>query len=159
MEIIEKLLKLWRGPAEDTSAGKRRGPVKPSDLTYGVNDKPPAYVLWVLAIQHVLLASVTTVFPLLVLEAAHASHDTVLKVMSGSLLSLGFGTFLLCLKSSDLGSSALMPAAFSGVYFTVSLAAAHQGGRIAGLRHDDFRRPGATPCRLQRPAAAPLPAG
>jgi NCS2 family nucleobase:cation symporter-2 len=135
VEIIEKLLRLWPGAAEEAPAGKRRGPIKPSDLTYGVNDKPPTYVLWIAAIQHVLLASVTTVFPLLVLEAAHASHDTVLKVMSGSLLSLGFGTFLLCLKSRDLGASALMPAAFSGVYFTVTVAAARQGGLplVAGM--------------------------
>jgi NCS2 family nucleobase:cation symporter-2 len=127
VEIIEKLLGFLRGPAEDTTRRQRRA-VKPSEITYGIDDKPPTYVVWVAAVQHVLLASVTTIFPLLVLEAAHASHQTVLEVMSGSLLALGFGTILLCLKSQDIGSSALMPAAFSGVYFTVSIVAAHQGG-------------------------------
>jgi NCS2 family nucleobase:cation symporter-2 len=127
VEIIEKLLGFLRGPAENTT-GRQRRAVKPSEITYGIDDKPPAYVVWVVAVQHVLLASVTTIFPLLVLEAAQASHQTVLEVMSGSLLALGFGTILLCLKSQDIGSSALMPAAFSGVYFTVSIAAAHQGG-------------------------------
>ena len=134
MEIIEKLLRLWRGPVEEP-AGRKRRSVKPSEITYGIDDKPPAYVVWVAAIQHVLLASVTTIFPLLVLEAAHASHQTVLEVMSGSLLALGFGTILLCLKSQDLGSSSLMPAAFSGVYFTVTVVAAKQGGLplVAGM--------------------------
>jgi xanthine permease XanP len=125
--MIDKLLGFLRGPAESPS-GRRRGAVKPSEITYGTDDKPPTYVVWVVAVQHVLLASVTTIFPLLVLEAAHASHQTVLEVMTGSLLALGFGTILLCLKSQDIGSSALMPAAFSGVYFTVNIAAAHQGG-------------------------------
>ena len=135
MNLSEGLRTLWRFILEEHIAPKGRPPVKPSDLTYGVDDRPPAYVLWIAAIQHVLLASVTTVFPLLVLEAANASHEVVLKTMSGSLLSLGFGTFLLCLKARDLGSSALMPAAFSGVYFTVSIAAAHQGGLalVAGM--------------------------
>ncbi len=134
MEIIKKLLGLLRGPVE-TTAGRRRGAVKPSEITYGIDDKPPAYVVWIAAVQHVLLASVTTIFPLLVLEAAHASHQTVLEVMSGSLLALGFGTILLCLKSQDIGSSSLMPAAFSGVYFTVSIVAARQGGLtlVAGM--------------------------
>lgn len=125
--MIDKLLRLLRGPADSATAHRHRA-VKPSEITYGIDDKPPVYVIWVAAIQHVLLASVTTIFPLLVLEAAHASHETVLEVMSGSLLALGFGTILLCLKSQDIGSSSLMPAAFSGVYFTVSVAAARQGG-------------------------------
>ena len=140
MNLSEGLRKLWRFILEEHIAPKGRPPVKPSDLTYGVDDRPPAYVLWIAAIQHVLLASVTTVFPLLVLEAANASHEVVLKTMSGSLLSLGFGTFLLCLKARDLGSSALMPAAFSGVYFTVSIAAAHQGGLALVAGHDGVCR-------------------
>jgi xanthine permease XanP len=113
----------------------RRAPVKPASVTYGIDERPPAYVLWIAAIQHVLLASVTTVFPLLVLEAAQASHDTIREVLSSSLLSLGFASIMLSLKARDLGSSALMPASFSGVYFTVSVAAARQGGLalVAGM--------------------------
>ena len=110
------------------------GPSSPAGLTYGVDDRPPRYVLWVAAIQHVLLATVTTVFPLLVLEAAHASHETILQVMSGSLLrSVSEAS---CLPEvRDLGSGALMPASFSGIYFIVSVAAAHQGGLplVAGM--------------------------
>src|SRR5882757_5205316 len=88
--IASRLIGYLRDEFNVDKDKKRRAPVKPASVTYGIDERPPAYVLWIAAIQHVLLASVTTVFPLLVLEAAHASHQTVLEVMSGSLLALGF---------------------------------------------------------------------
>src|SRR4029079_2149754 len=52
-----------------------------------------------------------------------------------SLLSPGGCALLLGLPGRDLGGGALMPAAFSGVCFTVSVAAAKQGGLplVAGM--------------------------
>ena len=44
-------------------------------------------MLWVSAIQHVLLATVTTAFPLLVLEAAGVPHEIERQVLSASLLA------------------------------------------------------------------------
>ena len=93
-------------------------------------------MLWMGALQHVLIATtVGMFFPLLVLDAAGASRDTAQNLMSICMLALGLGTILLCLKARGLGSGFLMPASFSGVYFSVSILAAKQGGLplVAGM--------------------------
>jgi NCS2 family nucleobase:cation symporter-2 len=130
------LLRLWRGKPEDGIPRKRRPPVKPAELVYGVDERPPPFLLWMAALQHVLIATtVGMFFPLLVLDAAQASHQTVQNAMSICMLALGIGTLLFCLKTRDLGSGYLMTASFSGVYFSVSILAAKQGGvpLVAGM--------------------------
>jgi xanthine permease XanP len=133
--IAARLLEFWRGAPDDT-VRKRRPPVKPAELVYGVDERPPAFMLWMAALQHVLIATTVGMFlPLLVLDAAQASHEAIRNVMSVCMLVLGIGTILFCLNARDLGSGYLMPASFSGVYFSVSILAAKQGGLplVAGM--------------------------
>jgi NCS2 family nucleobase:cation symporter-2 len=136
LSILSSLLAHLRyEPTDDEGDRKPRPPVKPAGVTWAVNQRPPALVLWVAALQHVLLATVTTAFPLLVCEAAGVSHDTTRQVLSASLLAAGIGSVLLSLRSRRLGTGALMPASFSGIFFTTTVAAAHQGGLplVAGM--------------------------
>jgi hypothetical protein len=85
--------RFWLAASGDEKAGKRRPPVKPADIAYGVDDHPPAYILWVSALQHVFIATTVGLFmPLLVLDAAHASHATIQHVLSLCMLALGVGT-------------------------------------------------------------------
>lgn len=135
MSIVSSLLAHLRHEPTDEDNRKQRPPVKPAGVTWAVNQRPPAHVLWIAAIQHVLLATVTTAFPLLVCEAAGASHDTTRLMLSASLLAVGVGSLLLSLRTRLMGTGALMPASFSGVCFTVTIAAAHQGGLalVAGM--------------------------
>jgi len=135
LSILSNLLAHLRYEPTDEADGEQRRPVKPAGVTWAVNQRPPALVLWVAAIQHVLLATVTTAFPLLVCEAAKVSHDTTRQVLSASLLAAGVGSLLLSLRSRRLGTGALMPASFSGIFFTTTVAAAHQGGLalVAGM--------------------------
>ena len=115
MAIAAQLFDLWRGAPEDLAVRRRRPPVKPDELTWGVDERPPALTLWSAAVQHVLIATtVGMFFPMLVLDAAGASHETVRNVMSISMLALGIGTLLLCLNERDLGFGFLVPASFSG---------------------------------------------
>jgi xanthine permease XanP len=134
--IAARLLEIWRTSLDHEAAPRRRPPVKPAELSYGVDECPPPLMLWTAALQHVLIATtVGMFFPLLVLDASQASHETIRNVMSISMLALGVGTVLLCLKGRDLGSGFLVPASFSGVYFSVSILAAKQGGLplVAGM--------------------------
>jgi xanthine permease XanP len=136
LAIAARLLKLWRGSIDDEAAMKRRPPIKPAEVVYGVDERPPPFMLCMSALQHVLIATtVGMFFPLLVLDAAGASYETIRNVMSICMLALGIGTVLLCLNGRDLGSGYLMPASFSGVYFSVSILAAKQGGLplVAGM--------------------------
>ncbi len=136
MAIAARLSEFWRGSSDDATVRKPRPPVKPAELVYGLDDRPPPFMLWMSALQHVLIATtVGMFFPLLVLDAAQASHDTARHLMSVCMLVLGIGTVLFCLNARDFGSGYLMPASFSGVYFSVSILAAKQGGLplVAGM--------------------------
>lgn len=136
MASLSQLLELWRDIPEDEKVRRPRPPVKPKEIVYGVGDRPPALVIWVGAVQHILIATTVGLFmPTLILDAAHASHEATLHMTSVCLLALGVGTILSCLKLRDFGSGFLMPASFSGVYFSVSILAARQGGLplVAGM--------------------------
>jgi len=135
VSIVSSVVDYLRSAPPSEPGRRQRAPVKPAGVTWGVEERPPALVLWLSAVQHVLLAMVTTAFPLLVFEAAGAGHDTVRQVLSASLFATGVCSLLLSLRGRDLGSGALMPAAFSGVFFTVSVVAAKQGGLplVAGM--------------------------
>jgi xanthine permease XanP len=133
---LAQLIELWRDIPEDEKVRRPRPPVKPKDIVYGVGDRPPAYVTLVAAIQHILIATTVGLFlPTLILDAAHASHEATLHMTSVCMLALGIGTILSCLNLRDFGSGYLMPASFSGVYFSVSILAARQGGLplVAGM--------------------------
>lgn len=136
MASLSQLLELWRDLTEDEKVRKPRPPVKPQAIVYGVDDRPPPLVTVVAAVQHILIATTVGLFiPTLVLDAAHASHEATLHMTSVCMLALGIGTILSCLNLRDLGSGYLMPASFSGVYFSVSILAARQGGLplVAGM--------------------------
>jgi xanthine permease XanP len=133
---ISRLLELWQDLPEDGKIRKPRPPTKPNDIVYGVEDRPPPLVEGIAALQHVLIATTVGLFlPTLVLDAAHASHEATLHMTSVCMLALGVGTILSCLKAPGFGSGYLMPLSFSGVYFSVSILAARQGGLplVAGM--------------------------
>jgi len=135
VSIVSSIVDYLRSAPRSDPGRRQRPAVKPAGVTWGVDEQPPALVLWVSAVQHVLLATVTTAFPLLVIEAAGVPHEIERQVLSASLFATGVCSLLLSLRGRDLGSGALMPAAFSGVCFTVSVAAAKQGGLplVAGM--------------------------
>jgi xanthine permease XanP len=133
---VSRLLALWQDLPEDERFRKPRPPVKPPGIIYGVDDRPPAFVTWIAAVQHVLIATTVGLFiPTLVLDATHASREATLHMTSVCMLALGIGTILSCLKLRGLGSGYLIPASFSGVFYSVSILAAQQGGLplLAGM--------------------------
>ncbi|HEY3917299.1 MAG TPA: solute carrier family 23 protein [Stellaceae bacterium] len=110
-------------------AEKREPAVRPSNLVYAVDERPPALPLLVSALQHVMvIGSIGAIFPLLVLDAAGASREMTERVMSISLLTLGIATLLLCYRSRFLGSGYLLPSVFTAAYLPVSITAAKTGG-------------------------------
>ena len=136
MSSISRLLELWQDLPEDGKIRKLRPPTKPNDIVYGVEDRPPPLVEGIAALQHVLIATTVGLFvPTLVLDAAQAGHEATLHMTSVCMLALGVGTILSCLKGPGFGSGYLMPLSFSGVYFSVSILAARQGGLplVAGM--------------------------
>lgn len=96
---------------------------------YGVEDRLPPATLVINAIQHVaIIAPIGLVFPALVAHAAAASAELAQAVVAASLLALGVGSILLCMRGRLLGSGFLVPSVFTAAYLPASLAAAEAGG-------------------------------
>ncbi|MFD1381635.1 hypothetical protein [Fodinicurvata halophila] len=80
-------------------------------------------------LQHLaIIAPIGLVFPLLVLRAADAGAVLQEAMITASLLALGIGSIVLCLRRRALGSGFLCPAVFTAAYLPASLAAAQNGG-------------------------------
>lgn len=101
---------------------------KPADLIYGLNDRPPAGALAVLAGQHVVVASITLVVPVLIaLEGGLTRHAGV-SVVGMSLIAMGIVTLLQAGRIGPIGSGYLAPQITSTIYLPPSLLAAQAGG-------------------------------
>jgi NCS2 family nucleobase:cation symporter-2 len=101
---------------------------RPSALVYGVDDTPPARLLWLAAFQHLGMITVFLVVPLAVCRAARLSPEASRDVLSLTLLALGIGTLLQSLRRGPLGCGYLAPNGPSAIYLGPALIAAQAGG-------------------------------
>jgi NCS2 family nucleobase:cation symporter-2 len=106
----------------------RRQLKRPSDLTYAIEDSPPLYVTMLSGLQHVGIASMFLVYPLLIVKEAGASMALSTDIVSLAFIALGVATFLQCLPRGPVGSGFLCPANHTAVYLAPSLAAVKFGG-------------------------------
>lgn len=103
--------------------------MRPSQLTYGLDDRPPLQVLVFSGLQHVAVITVIgMVFPLLVADRAGVGIEVRQAILGVSMLALGIATLMQCLRWGPLGSGFLAPAVFTAAYLPASLKAAEQGG-------------------------------
>jgi xanthine permease XanP len=81
---------------------------RPSELIYGLEDRPPLAEALFVAIQHVLAAFVGIVTPPLILSGALGlDPETTTYIISMSLLASGIGTFIQCRTIGPIGSGLL----------------------------------------------------
>jgi NCS2 family nucleobase:cation symporter-2 len=100
----------------------------PTNLLYGVSDRPPAVVCLLNAAQHVTVMAPTLVYPILVMRAGGASEDAIIQVVSLSFVALGIATAMQSLTHSQIGSGYLLPFTPTAAYVPASLAAMKLGG-------------------------------
>ncbi len=125
---------------------------KPVDLIYGVNERPPAGVSLLLALQHVLIALMSLAYPVLVTLEAGGTRAQAAGVVSMSLLAMAFVTALQAIRQGPVGSGYLVPYITSAIYLGPSSRRAH-GRSAPGLRDDDAGRWG---CTRAGPASSAL---
>jgi xanthine permease XanP len=101
---------------------------KPLSIIYGVDENPPLGVTVVSALQHVGLISIFLLFPLLVCREAQLSPNTILDVLSLSMLAMGAGAILPAIARGPVGSGYLCPSIFTVAYLGPSLLALKTGG-------------------------------
>ncbi|NLI11128.1 MAG: xanthine permease, partial [Peptococcaceae bacterium] len=103
-------------------------PIKPVNLVYGVDDRPPLLITVMLAIQHVLLMSAALIFPVLVVQSVNGTSQEVQGLVSLSMIAGGVGTILQGLKKGPVGSGYLAPEGGSEPFLPAAILAVKTGG-------------------------------
>lgn len=109
--------------------------MRPENLQYAVNDKPPLGTLALLGLQQVCVLSIYLVIIVIVSNEAHVDHHELQKIMSTAMVVIGIGGALQAMHKGPIGSGYLAPPVISAIYLKPSLLAASLGGipAIAGM--------------------------
>jgi xanthine permease XanP len=101
---------------------------KPSNLIYGVDEKPPVVSTFLLGLQHTFVMSSTLILPVVIVSEIGGTLDQVQSVVSYSMIAAGLATILQSLKKSPVGSGYLCPHLVGPSYLSASIQAAWLGG-------------------------------
>ncbi len=101
---------------------------RPANLIYGVDDKPPAMTLAVLAVQHIFLMSSTLVLPVVLVTEIGGTFEEVRAVVALTMIACGVGTIVQAVRWRGIGSGYLCPNLCGPNFFTASVEAAWLGG-------------------------------
>jgi xanthine permease XanP len=105
-------------------------PQKPSNLLYGLEEKPPLLTTFLLGIQHVSLIFISVIFPVLIVSLLGNSidPDSARSFISLSLIAGGITTMIQVIRKAGLGSGYFCPALSGPSYFEATTTAALGGG-------------------------------
>lgn len=101
---------------------------KPSNVVYGVEERPPVVVTILSGMQHVALMAMFLLYPVLIAKAAHASAEVAAAMVSLTLFALAVGTILQVIPIGPFGSGYLCQPIPSIVYLVPSLVVAREAG-------------------------------
>jgi xanthine permease XanP len=101
---------------------------KPSNLIYGVDEKPPIVSTLLLALQHTFVMSSTLILPVVIISEIGGTPEQVQSVVSYSMIAAGLATILQSLKKGPVGSGYLCPHLVGPSYLSASIQAAWLGG-------------------------------
>lgn len=101
---------------------------KPSNIVFGVTERPPHFVTALSGLQHVGLMSLTFLYPVLIAQASGSSADVASAMVSLAMVALAVGAILQVIPIGPFGSGYLCPPIPSVVYLVPSIIAAKQGG-------------------------------
>ncbi|HCU35775.1 MAG TPA: xanthine permease [Armatimonadetes bacterium] len=101
---------------------------RPPNLTYAVDENPPALVSAVLGLQHLCVVAISFVFPVVVIRQMGGTHEQAEFMVNMSMLAAGIGTVIQAFPRGPIGSGYLCPMVCGPSYLTASLVAAQAGG-------------------------------
>ena len=101
---------------------------RPANLIYGVDDVPPAPVLFVLALQHIFLMSSTLVLPIVLVSQISGDFTQTSAVVALTMIACGIGTILQACRWRGIGSGFLCPNLCGPNFFASCMATAWLGG-------------------------------
>ncbi len=103
---------------------------RPTNLIYGVDDRPPLFTTIVLGLQHVFILFIAIIFPVLIVRQLGSSitPETARSFISLSMIAGGLATVIQAFKKGPLGSGFLCPSVCGPSYFDASKVAVAAGG-------------------------------
>jgi len=100
----------------------------PANITYAVDDRPPAIVTLLSGLQHVGIIAIVLVFPLLLGREAGLPANEIAGILGTTMLVLGIGAVLQSFGRAGIGAGFLCPPVCTASYLGPSLLAVKTGG-------------------------------
>lgn len=103
---------------------------KPSNLIYGLDERPPLWLTVMLGLQHVFIIFISLIFPALIVNLLGNTIDphTARSFVSLSMIAGGIITILQAFRTKYLGSGYLCPSVCGPSYLAASVSTITAGG-------------------------------
>jgi len=102
--------------------------VKPPNLIYGVDDRPPFWASLSLGVQHLCLIAIGLLLPAILASEAGLTPSLAERLVSMSMVAGGVGAILQALPRGPVGSGFLCPPLCGPSFLAASIMAAKAGG-------------------------------
>lgn len=102
--------------------------MRPANLVYAVDERPPLPHWLLLGAQYAVMDAIYLVLVAIVVQQAHVSHAVAVDVLSVSLVALAIATTLQALHAGPVGAGFLAPPVYSAIYLGPAVLAAKAGG-------------------------------
>ncbi len=99
---------------------------KPTNLIYGVEEKPPVWLTLFMGFQHICIYAVTFSFPVLIVREMGGTTEQASFMISMSMIAGGIGAIAMALPK--IGSGYLCPPVCSPTNFAAAMVASKMGG-------------------------------
>lgn len=105
-------------------------PRKPSNLLYGLNERPPLGITMALGLQHVFILFISLIFPAIIVNMLGPAIDphSARSFVSLSMIAGGILTILQAIRTRHFGSGYLCPSVCGPSYLSASILAVTTGG-------------------------------
>jgi xanthine permease XanP len=101
---------------------------KPSNLVYGLEDKPSWLEIFVLALQHFIMLMPRLIYPVVIVQGFGGSPAMAKAMVAMSMIAGGIGAILQALPKGPVGSGFLDPSGCGAAYIYASIQAGIAGG-------------------------------
>lgn len=101
---------------------------KPPNLLYGVDEKPPLWVVLLLGVQHIGIIAIGLIFPVVVVQEMGGGVADAARMVSISMIAAGIGVMAQAWGRGAVGSGYLCPQLCGPSFLGASILAAKTGG-------------------------------
>lgn len=102
--------------------------VKPANLIYGVDEKPPLPITTFLGFQHICIIAISLIFPVVIIREIGGTTEQTVHLLSMSMIAGGIGVIIQALKRGPVGSGYFCPQVCGPSFLAASILAAKTGG-------------------------------